>query len=132
MEKAVAFQQEFKGTNIKTPFEKMRARAIISSGLDAEGLSLINFNLSAFLSYDKRQDGIIILKFWATQPIREQTDKFRTHPETGKQALYKRVNLLEGNLKQRKDLPKGFLDNAITEMKSTIDKEISYLTQSAA
>jgi len=130
MEKKVAFQQEFKGANIKTPFEKMRARAIIFAGLDAEGLSLINFNLGAFLNYNKKQDGIMILKFWATQPIKEQTNKFHAHPEAGQKALYKRVDLLTENLKQRKDLPKGFLETATTEMKNAIECEIQTLRPS--
>ena len=131
MEQAIAFQ-EFKGTCIKTPFEKMRARTIISAGMDAKGLSLINFNLTAFMHYDKRPGAYLILSLWASEPIRKQVNKFRAHPDEGKQALYKRVYMLSENLRQRKDLPNGFLDKAIIQMKQAVDTEIAYLRNSAA
>ncbi len=132
MGNSLAIQHEFKNTGIKTPFEKMRARAIISAGLDAKGLSLINFNLTAFLPTAKRNDAILILCLWAGEPIRKQGEKFRAHPEQGKEALTKRVELLCQNLEQRKDLPNGFLDTAHLKMKEAIHNEMAYLLQSVA
>ena len=131
MEQAIAFQK-FKGTCINTPFEKMRARALISADMDARGISLINFNLTAFLHYDKRPGAYLILSLWASEPIRKQVNKFRAYPDEGKQALYKRVYMLGENLRHRKDLPKGFLDKAIIQMKQAVDNEIALLKNYAA
>lgn len=132
MTHALTEQHEFKGTTIKTPFEKMRARAIIGSGLDAQGLSLINFNLTAFLPYGKREDAILILCLWASEPVHKQHAKCQSNPEQAKIALYKRVDLLKENLEKRSDLPNGFLENAHTKMKEAINKEMAYLLQSVA
>ncbi|MGH1457043.1 MAG: hypothetical protein ACRBDI_09700 [Alphaproteobacteria bacterium] len=132
MGNSLAIQHEFKNTTIKTPFEKMRARAIITASLDAKGLSLINFNLTAFLPSSKRDDAILILCLWASEPLRKQADKFRAHPEQGKEALNKRIDLLCQNIGQRKDLPNGFLETAQIKMKEAINSDMAYLINSAA
>lgn len=125
-------QHEFKGTNIKTPFEKMRARAIISAALDAQGLSLINFNLTAFLPRTKRDDAVLILCLWACEPIRQNPDKFRKHRTEGGIALNKRAEMLITNLKNRSDLPGGFLETAHVKMKEAISQEMAHILQSVA
>ncbi len=132
MVQSLTTQHEFKGTNIKTPFEKMRARAIINAGLDAQGLSLINFNLTAFLPSDKRNDAILILCLWASEPIRKQPKKCQSHPEQAKLNLYKRTNILIENLGKRNDLPNGFLGTTHVKMKEAINREMAYLIQSVA
>lgn len=132
MTQSLAVHHEFKGTNIKTPFEKMRARAIISAGLDTQGISLINFNLTAFLSPEKRNDAIIILCIWATEPARKQRNKCKAYPEQAKLALYKRVETLRNFLEKRQDLPEGFSENAYRKMVDAINHEINHITRSAA
>lgn len=132
MENQIAILPEFEGTTIKTPFEKLRARAIINAGLDAQGLSLIHFNLPAFLSTEKRNDAILILCLWASEPIRKQPKQFRNFPDQGQAALDKRTDILRDHLEKRKDLPHGFLDTAHTRMKEAIAKEMAYLLQSVA
>jgi hypothetical protein len=124
--------KDFKGTGIKTPFEKMRARAIIKAGLDAKGLSLINFNLPAFWHYEKRDDAIMILCLWATEPVRLQRAKCSSNPKQAQAALHKRADILKENLQQRRDVPCGFLENALEKMKDAINDEMAPLLQSVA
>ncbi len=123
---------EFKHSTIKTPFEKMRARAIINAGLDTKGLSLINFNLTHFLSFSKRNDGLFILSLWACTPIQKAPEKFQQHSQQGIEALEKRIDILLNNLKSRGDLPNGFLKNAETQMKNAVSQKMNELTQSVA
>lgn len=132
MESQIIIQPEFEGTTIKTPFEKLRARAIINAGLDAQGLSMINVNLTAFLTETRRGDAVLLLCLWAVNPVYKQREKFRNNPQAGTDLLVKRSDLLKAHLEQRKDLPHGFLDTAHAKMKEAISKEMAHLLQSVA
>lgn len=130
MTQKIKTQDAFSNTSIKTPFEKMRARAIVNASLNAQGLSLINFNLTAFLS--RPNDATLILCLWAIEPIQQYSEKFRQHPQEGENALIDRVHNLAIHLQKRSDLPQNFLEHAQAQMKEAITKEMAYILQSVA
>ena len=116
---------EFKGTNIKTPFEIMRASAIIHASMDTCGLSLINFNLTTFLARGREEDAHFILSLWAIEPIKHQTQKFRQNPHAGQQALIKRAEKLIERLAEREDTSNNFLETVFTRMTQHINKTLA-------
>ena len=116
---------EFKGTNIKTPFEVMRAGAIIHAKMDTRGLSLINFNLTTFLERGREEDSYFILSLWAVEPIKHQTQKFRLSPELGQQALVKRAENLIMHLEKRADTSEYFLNTVLARMTQHINRTLS-------
>ncbi len=120
--------RDYSGTTIKTPFEKMRANAIINAKNDTAGLSLINFNITAFLPKSKREDAYYLLSQWAIEPINLQKQKFLQYPQQGTQALIKRADLLIENLSKRNDLPDGFLEISGERMKEEINKTMHSLS----
>ncbi len=115
----------FKGTNIKTPFEIMRASAIIHASMDTCGLSLINFNLTTFLTRGREEDAHFILSLWAIEPIKHQTQKFRQNPNAGQQALIIRTKKLIERLTEREDTSDYFLETVFTRMTQHINKTLA-------
>ena len=122
--------RDFTGTTIKTPMDKMRAMSIINAKDDTAGLSLINFNITTFLSKNKQADAFFILGLWATEPVRRYPAKFVRFPEAGKQALSTRADSLMTNLLQRQDVDNDFVDAAKIQINSMINKEITYIRHS--
>lgn len=116
---------QFKGTNIKTPFEIMRANAIIDANMDIRGLSLINFNLTTFLKRGREEDAYFILSFWAIAPIKHQAQKFIQNPQAGQQALIKRTEKLIERLAEREDTSEYFLETVFTRMTQHINRTLS-------
>ncbi len=116
--------REFSGSTIDTPFEKMRANAILNASHDAKGFSIINFNVSGFLKSAKHNDIIYILCLWAIEPVNKAPSKFEQHPQAGQQALIKRASLLADNLSQRRDLNDDFLQKLRIHMERTIENHM--------
>ncbi|PCI57076.1 MAG: hypothetical protein COB36_02060 [Alphaproteobacteria bacterium] len=116
---------KFKGTNIKTPFEIMRAGAIIHANMDTRGLSLINFNLTTFLQRGREEDAYSILSFWAIEPIKHQVQRFIQNPEAGREALIKRVEKLIEHLEKRNDTSDYFLETVFTRMTQHINRTLA-------
>lgn len=112
----------FKGTNIKTPFEVMRASAIINANIDTRGLSLINFNLTTFLKKGREEDCYFILSLWAVIPIKNRPQHYIKHPQTGQQALIKRTEELINHLKKRSDTSDYFIEIAHNRMTQNVNK----------
>lgn len=120
--------RDYSRTTIKTPFERMRANAIVSAKNDVTGLSLINFNITAFLPKSKRNDAYYLLSQWAIEPINLQQQKFLQYPIEGTKALINRADILMANLSRRNDLPDGFLDTAYEHITNTIKQTMLTLT----
>ncbi|PCK00499.1 MAG: hypothetical protein COA45_01585 [Zetaproteobacteria bacterium] len=118
------FLDAFKGTNIKTPFEIMRARSIIHAEINTRGLSLIGFNLTTFMAKGREKDAYFILSLWAVEPISHHVQTFRQNPTIGQQALIKRAKKLIMHLEKRSDTSEKFLDTALQQMTENIDHEI--------
>ena len=116
---------EFKGTNIKTPFEVMRAGAIIHANMDTRGLSLINFNLTTFLERGREEDAYSILSFWAIEPIKHQVQRFIQSPQAGQEALIKRAEKLIEHLAKREDTSDYFLETVFARMTQHINKTLA-------
>ena len=120
-------QYEFKGSGIKTPFEKMRANAIINAKLDTVGMSLINFNITAFLGRSRHEDAFLILSLWAIKPIRDNLNAFQSNPHQGEEALNKRISVLIERFQTRPDMTPAFLDAATIRMNTAVESEIMHL-----
>lgn len=116
---------KFKGTNIKTPFEIMRAGAIIHANMDTRGLSLINFNLTTFLQKGREEDAYFILSLWAIEPIKHQVQRFIQNPKAGQQALIKRTEKLMEHLAKREDTSDYFLETVFARMTQHIRKTLA-------
>lgn len=114
--------KKFKGTNIKTPFEVMRASAIINANIDVRGLSLINFNLTTFLEKGREEDSYFILSLWAVMPIKNQMQRFIEQPQSGQQALIRRVEELLTHLTKRSDTSDYFIEMAYKKMTHNINQ----------
>lgn len=119
----------FKGTNIKTPFERMRAKAIICANMDTRGLSLISFNLTTFLKKGREDDAFYILSHWAIEPTKQHTLKFHQNPQTGQQALIGRAEKLIEYLEKREDTSDYFLETVLQYMTQHIKDEITLIIQ---
>lgn len=114
---------DFKDTTIKTPFEQMRANAIINATQDAAGLSMINFNITTFLAKHRHEDAYFILSLWAVKPISTQTEKFMQRPEAGQDALKKRAEILMMHFQKRNDVTDAFIETALSHMNSSIQEK---------
>ncbi len=120
-------QHEFKGTTIKTPFEKMRANAILNATNDDKGLSIINFNVTGFVKAHKFDDVFYILCLWSVEPLEKAPRKFGRYPEAGEQALKTRAKGLIDNLSNRRDLTHEFIDTLRDGMTKMIENQMSPL-----
>lgn len=119
---------DFKGTGIKTAFEQMRANAIINADNNARGLSIINFNITAFLARRRQKDALFILGLWAISPIKSNLERFKNYPTDGQKALEKRAENLIVNLQQRPDFSNDFAQELLDHIKTAIAEEINHLT----
>ncbi len=118
--------QDFSGTNIKTPAEKMRAVTIIKASDDTDGLNKINFSLTFLLQKGCFSDVCYIMGQWATEPVRRCPGKFVRFPAAGKEALTARSDLLLKHLSNRPDLTSANIHMLRTFMNNAIDQEITY------
>ena len=116
--------RDFSGTNIKKPMDKMRAHAIIRAKDDPSGLSIINFNLPAFLHKSRHKDAFFILSMWATEPVRRNSLKFVKYPEQGKQALRLRADALLQHISKREDTCNEFIQSASLYINTAIETEM--------
>lgn len=121
------YARDFTGTGIKTPFDQMRANAMINARHDTRGMSIINFNINAFMQQAKHEDIYHILSLWAVEPVKRSPTKFRKHPEAGERALYKRADVLKDNIYSTPHIPDWLADTAIDYMYAEIAKEMSAL-----
>jgi len=113
--------RDFAGTRIKTPFEKMRANAIVNAKYDTCGLSIISFNVFAFLQHGKSEEAYFLLRRWAVEPIRRNPSKFVRYPEAGYSALMKRVMKLDRDLQIKQNIPDWFAEHATAQMRKAVD-----------
>lgn len=123
-----SYTREFKGSELKTPFDQMRANAMINAGHDDRGLSVLHFNICAFLNQGRRNDIHYILKLWAIEPINKNAQKFRKYPEAGYNALLKRITILEKSLSKHRNIGYWFTKDAAAEMRNALEKEMQNLS----
>lgn len=121
------YTRDFSGTDINTPFDQMRANAMINARHDTRGTSIINFNINAFLQKARHNDLYYILSMWAVEPINRSPAKFRKHPEAGKRALYKRIESLKNNFYSTRNIADWFTDTAYEHMMIAVDNEIALI-----
>jgi len=119
------YARDFTGTGIKTPFDQMRANAMINARHDTRGMSIIIFNLNAFLQQARHEDIYHILSLWAVEPIKRSPAKFKKHPEAGEKALYKRAKALQENLYKTPHIPDWLSETSLEHMFASIEKEMS-------
>ncbi|MGH1402813.1 MAG: hypothetical protein ACRBDL_01070 [Alphaproteobacteria bacterium] len=122
--------QTYKGTNIRTAVDKMRAQAIIRAKHDKTGLSLVHFNLTHFMHKSRHEDAFFILSQWAVEPVRRQQKKFFQSPKEGHKALHGRINTLIESLRARKDTNDEFVENARIHMIGTIERVMAHIINS--
>ena len=121
-------QKDFReNTTLRTPLEQMRANSMVSANHDKRGMSIISFNINAFLEPSKQDDALFILGRWAINPIQKNPTRFQNHPTEGKKALEGRAKTLINNLSTRKDMPVYFLEKLQTHMQVEIESEINLL-----
>lgn len=119
--------QDFKGTTIKNAFEQMRANAIINAENSVRGISIINFNIGCFLTSKRKDDALFILCHWAIQPIRDNPERFKMHPQDGLHALQHRVKKLVDHLAERADITPEFAQKILDRSYNVIQDEINLL-----
>lgn len=119
--------KDFKGTTIKTAFEQMRVNAIINAENSVRGISIINFNVSSFLTSRRQSDALFIFAHWAVQPIRKDLERFRMHPQEGQRALEHRAQQLTNHLSQRADITTELAQQMLEHMQNVIHEEIDLL-----
>ncbi len=119
------YTRDFTGTGIKTPFDQMRANAMINARHDTRGMSIIIFNLNAFLQQARHEDIYHILSLWAIEPLKRSPAKFRKYPEAGEKALYKRAKALQENLYKTPHIPDWLSESALEYMFNAIEQEMS-------
>ncbi len=113
---------DFKETTIKTAFEQMRANAIINAEHNARGISIIDFNITTFLSKRRQKDALFILGLWAVQPIKQNTERFKDHPIQGQTALQKRAENLIDHLNRRPDISDEFARESLLHIQNIIEQ----------
>lgn len=121
------YARDFTGTGIKTPFDQMRANAMINAQHDTRGMSIINFNISAFLQQAKHDDIYYILSLWAVEPVKRSPAKFRKYAEAGERALYKRAEALKTNFLKTPHIADWLAETAAEHMFSAIEEEMNVL-----
>ncbi len=115
----------YKGTNIKSAVDKMRAKAIIRAGYDTSGLSMVHFNLAHFMAKSKHEDAFFILSQWAVEPIRTKPQIFLAQPREGYKSLHNRLNILLTSLRKREDATEEFIEIARMHMVGTVERVMS-------
>lgn len=113
--------RDLAGTEISTPFEKMRANTIVNAKYDTCGLSIISFNVFAFLQHGKSEDAYFLLCRWAIEPIKRNPSKFIKYPEAGYSALIKRVMKLDRDFAIKQNIPDWFAERATAQMRKAVD-----------
>ncbi len=121
------YTRDFTGTDIKTPFEQMRSNAMINARHDLRGMSVLIFNANYFLQEARHQDLYYILSLWAVEPTKRSPVKFRKYPKAGRNALYKRVEILRKHFYMAPHIHDCFVDTAIDHMMIAIDNELSII-----
>jgi hypothetical protein len=119
--------RDFSDTGIKTPFDQMRANAMINAQHDTRGMSILVFNANYFLQEARHQDLYYILSLWAVEPTQRSPVKFRKYPEAGKNALYKRMDTFKEHFYKARHIHDCFIDKAIEHMIIAIDNELALL-----
>lgn len=118
------YARDFTGTGIKTPFDQMRANAIINARHDVSGMSVINFNINAFLQKARHDEIYYILNLWAIEPIKRNPEKFKKYTDFGKRALQKRAEILRRNFEKAPQIHDWFIDTAMSSISEAIEQEI--------
>lgn len=118
------YKRDFSSIGINAPFDQMRANAMINAQHDTRGLSVLLFNISAFLTQGRRKDTLNILKLWAVEPIKRNKAKFKQHPEAGLRALTNRVQILEDSLSGQPGIAYWFTKDAAAGMNAVVEQEI--------
>ncbi|MCK5374158.1 MAG: hypothetical protein KAJ40_02640 [Alphaproteobacteria bacterium] len=121
------YSRNFSGTGIKTPFDQMRANAMINARHDTRGMSILIFNVNYFLQEARHQDLYYVLSTWAIEPMRRSPAKFKRYPEAGKKALYKRVDICKRNFYMARHIHDCFVDKIVEHMMIAIDNELSLI-----
>ena len=121
------YTRSFPGTGLKTPFDQMRANAMINARHDTRGMSVLIFNANYFLQEARHHDLYYILSMWAVEPIKRNPVKFKKYPESGKKALYERVEIMKKNFYMARHIHDCFVDKAADHMMIAIDNELSLL-----
>ncbi len=119
--------RNFIGSGIKTPFDQMRANAMINAQHDKRGMSILIFNANYFLQEARHQDLYYILSLWAVEPTKRSPAKFKKYPEAGRKALYKRVETFRKYFYMARHIHDCFVDKAIEHMMIAINNELSIL-----
>ncbi len=119
--------RDFSETGISTPFDQMRANAMINASHDTRGMSILIFNTNAFLQEARHQDLYYILSAWAVEPTKRSPAKFKRYPKAGKKALYKRVEIFKEKFYMAHHIHDYFVDKAVQHMLIAIDNELSLL-----
>ncbi len=118
--KMVFNTRDFSGTTIKTAFDQMRANAVINAQHDTRGLSVISFNISAFIQDARYDDAYFLLNKWAVAPIIRSPSKFKRYPRAGHDALYKRAITLAQDLSDKRLIPYWFVESIMKQMNEQI------------
>lgn len=118
------YTRDFSNTGIKAPFDQMRANAMINAQHDTRGLSVLLFNINAFLLQGRRRDIMSILQLWAIEPIKRNKHKFKQHPEAGLRALYNRIHTLEEKLSGQPGIGCLFTKDAAAEMNAMVEQQM--------
>lgn len=119
--------RDFSGTTIKTAFDQMRANAVINAQHDTRGLSIISFNISAFIQDARYDDAYFLLNKWAVAPILRSPSKFKRYPRAGHDALYKRAMTLAQDLSDKRLIPYWFVESIMEQMNEQIAEHYSRL-----
>ncbi len=118
------YKRSFVGTQIKTPFDQMRANAMINAQHDERGLSILHFNINAFMRDGRYEDLFYILKLWAVEPMKRQPQKFQRYPLAGYKALMGRIKILETSLAKRANMSQWFIETSAAQMREITDQYI--------
>ncbi len=118
------YTRDFSSIGLTIPFDQMRANAMINAQHDTRGISVLLFNINAFLSQGRRRDILNILKMWAIEPIKRNKDQFEQHPEAGLRALMNRIQTLETSLSGQPGIGCLFTKDAAAGMNAMVEKEM--------
>ncbi len=118
------YQRDFSSIGIKAPFDQMRANAMINAQHDTRGLSVLLFNINAFLMQGRRRDLVNILQLWAIEPIKRNKHKFKQHPQAGLRALQNRIQVLEDTLSGQPGIGYLFTKDAAADMNAAVEKQM--------
>ena len=89
---------------------------------------MIDYNITNFLGYGRRDDALYILSLWAIIPITKNAARFQQHPEAGCHALTQRMDFLLDHFSRSEDMKPAFLEEARDKMTEAIYNEIALAT----